>query len=248
MKPLWLNGYEVFLFDLDDTLFDHSEAYERGVINTIANFPLISNLDSAEFLRIFTSHNHNLWPKFASNEISFERFSSMRFENTLRDFNINIDGTPELLQQMVKTFQISYIQQIQPQTRTHRFLSDVSKYVKVGIVTNGTVFNAYEKVKRLGLDDIFPDTAIIVSERIGFAKPQIEIFEHALELFRVEACKALFIGDNYFTDISGADSIGMDTIWINKHDYECPGSVYPSYTVKHLLAMEELIYRKEWLR
>ncbi|CAN7395101.1 hypothetical protein [Rossellomorea sp. LjRoot5] len=38
MKPLLLKNYDLLLFDLGDTLFDHSVAYKRGVYETIRQF------------------------------------------------------------------------------------------------------------------------------------------------------------------------------------------------------------------
>ncbi|MCA1058784.1 HAD family hydrolase [Rossellomorea aquimaris] len=243
MKPLLLQNYDVFLFDLDDTLFDHSGAYKRGVDETLQNFPILAEINQTEFFHTFTKHNHLLWSKFALKEINFEEFSIMRLNNTLMDFNITADS--ELLHQMVKGFQTSYLQQISPQHKTIQFLSRLSREIQVGIVTNGTVFNVYDKIERLALTNIFPESSVIVSERIGIFKPHKGIFQHSLDLFKVEASRTLFIGDNYFTDISGANSVGMETLWINRHDYVAPGEVQPDITVKGLLDMEGLIFGNE---
>jgi FMN phosphatase YigB (HAD superfamily) len=115
----------------------------------------------------------------------------------------------------------------------------------MGIITNGTVFDVYKKVDSLGLTNIFPCSSIIVSESIGISKPHEGIFQHALECFKCEASRTLFVGDNYFTDILGAKSIGMDTLWINKYDLESRGEVFPDYIVKNVLDMKELIIDEE---
>ncbi|PFA67059.1 hypothetical protein CN378_11805 [Bacillus sp. AFS015802] len=244
MKSILLKKYELFLFDLDDTLFDHSSAFQRGIGDTLRQFNELKDLNQAEFLLAFTKHNHRLWPRFSSNELNFQQFSIMRLENTLADFNIDL--APKVSLQFVKTFQASYIQQIRPQQEIIKFLLDLSNKAQLGIVTNGTVFNAYKKVERLGLSNIFPDSSVIVSERIGFFKPHKGLFQHALDVFKSEPITTLFIGDNYFTDITGAKSVGMDALWINKHDYDSPDEIQPDYIVKHVLDMEELIIDGEW--
>lgn len=241
MKHFSLERYDLLLFDLDDTLFDHSAAYKRGVYETIRQFPILKELDKFEFSRIFSNHNHRLWPKFSSNELNFQEFSIMRMENTLADFDISVSN--EVTKQIVKTFQGAYVQSIKSDTGVNIFLSGLMENTKVGIVTNGTAFNAYEKVERLGLSDIFPESSVIISERVGFTKPHEGIFQHALDVFNADADRTLFIGDNYFTDILGANSIGMDTFWINKNDHESPGEIHPDYMVKHVLDLEELIIR-----
>ncbi|KPL60107.1 HAD family hydrolase [Rossellomorea vietnamensis] len=66
-----------------------------------------------------------------------------------------------------------------------------------------------------------------------------------MNVFKAEPARTLFIGDNYFTDIIGANSIGMDTLWINKYDHEFPGEVHPDYMTEHVLDLEKLIIRGE---
>lgn len=243
MKHLSLERYDLVLFDLDDTLFDHSAAYKRGVYETIRQFPILEELDPFEFLRTFSNHNHRLWPRFSSNELSFQEFSIMRMENTLADFNISVTDT--VTKQIVKTFQATYLLSIKPNIEVKMFLNDLMEKVMIGIVTNGTAFNAYKKIECLELSDIFPESSVIISERIGYSKPHEEIFQHTLDVFNSEAKRTLFIGDNYFTDILGADSIGMDTVWINRYDYEIPKEVHPAYIIKHVLDLHELIIQGE---
>ncbi|MEI2663172.1 HAD family hydrolase [Rossellomorea sp. LJF3] len=243
MKNLSLERYHLLLFDLDDTLFDHSAAYKRGVYETIHQFPILKELDQFEFLKTFSNHNHRLWPRYSCNELNFQEFSIKRMENTLSDFNISV--TPEVTNQIVKTFQATYLQSIKPDIGVRLFLSSLQEKVMIGIVTNGTAFNTYEKVECLEISDIFPKSTVIISERVGYSKPHEGIFHHALDVFNSEAKRTLFIGDNYFTDILGAESIGMDTVWINRYDSEVPKAVHPAYIIKHALDLEELIIQGE---
>jgi HAD superfamily hydrolase (TIGR01549 family) len=163
-----------------------------------------------------------------------------RLENTLKEFNITVEKEVSLA--IVKTFQCSYLDRIQPQQEMNEFLSELSESFKLGIVTNGTVFNAYEKVHRLGLSPTFPENSVIISEMVGFSKPDTEIFQHTLNVFESSQDRTLFIGDNYFTDIVGAKSLSLDTIWINKFGYECPQE-QPDYTLNCLLDLKELIMK-----
>ena len=64
-----------------------------------------------------------------------------------------------------------------------------------------------------GIYDLF-DTVIISCE-VGFEKPDVRIFEKALESSRVEGEECLFVGDNYYDDVVGAEKAGIRTILIN---------------------------------
>ncbi|MGG3916350.1 HAD family hydrolase [Rossellomorea vietnamensis] len=243
MKRLSLERYDLLFFDLDDTLFDHSAAYRRGVFETIRQFPILKELDQFEFLRTFSNHNHRLWPRFSSKELNFQEFSIRRMEDTLADFDLSVSH--EVIKQIVKTFQATYLDSIKPDTGVKMFLYGLQEKVRIGIVTNGTAFNVYEKVERLELSHIFPESSVIISERVGFTKPHEGIFQHALDIFNSDAARTLFIGDNYFTDILGAESVGMDTVWINKYDQEIPKEVHPAYIIKHVLDLEGHITQGE---
>ncbi|WP_341356395.1 HAD family hydrolase [Rossellomorea sp. y25] len=239
MEHLDLGQYDLLLFDLDDTLFDHSEAFENGLVDTIQQFHYLQEIGHSEFIQTFTKHNHLLWPRFSSNELNFHEFSLIRIKNTLKELNVSAEK--EISLKFVKIFQSSYLDRIKPYQELNEFLFELSYSVGLGIVTNGTVFNAFEKVDRLGLCGIFPGSSVIVSEKLGFSKPNIEIFQYALNVFGSTADRTLFIGDNYFTDILGAKSLGLDTLWINKYEYECPQKEQPDYMLRHLIDLKNSI-------
>lgn len=239
MEHLDLGQYDLLLFDLDDTLFDHSEAYTNGLVDTIHQFHSLLEIGHSEFIQTFTKHNHLLWPRFSSNELNFHEFSLIRIKNTLKELNVLAEKDISL--KFVKTFQSSYLERISPYQKLNEFLFELSRRVGLGIVTNGTVLNAFEKVDRLGLGSIFPDTSVIVSEKFGLPKPNLEIFQHALNVFGSTADKTLFIGDNYFTDILGAKSLGLDTVWINRYEYECPQKEKPDYILRNVYDLKNAI-------
>ncbi|MFO8035514.1 MAG: HAD family hydrolase [Anaerolineales bacterium] len=57
-------------------------------------------------------------------------------------------------------------------------------------------------------------------------KPDREIFEYALDLAQSTPGETSYIGDNYFTDILGAQKTGLHTILVDPHgtfpDADCP--------------------------
>lgn len=74
-------------------------------------------------------------------------------------------------------------------------------------------------VERLGLAGLLD--AIVVSEEVGYRKPQPEIFLHALAQLGVEPEHAMFVGDRLDTDVQGAARVGMTTVqalWFRADD------------------------------
>lgn len=67
-------------------------------------------------------------------------------------------------------------------------------------------------VAKKGLSDLF--THVISSANVGYDKPNIEIFKHAIELAG-NPSKMAMIGDNIEADVHGAKTAGMKAILIH---------------------------------
>jgi HAD superfamily hydrolase (TIGR01549 family) len=82
--------------------------------------------------------------------------------------------------------------------------------VPVGILSNSEGRLA-ELIDEIGWSA--PFAAIIDSGRIGVAKPERAIFEHAARALGVEMGEVVHIGDSRSADIDGAVAAGMRAIW-----------------------------------
>ena len=82
----------------------------------------------------------------------------------------------------------------------------------LGIISN---FNSTlnEKINSF-FGQIFSD--ILVSEELGVAKPQIEFYERALKRIPFKAEEVLYVGDSIKLDIQPAQSVGMNTLLIDR--------------------------------
>ena len=67
-----------------------------------------------------------------------------------------------------------------------------------------------------GLSEYFEN--VFLSDKVGVNKPHPLIFEHALKVSGVLPNEVIMIGDNFSSDISGAQSCGIDQIWYNPHE------------------------------
>ncbi len=68
------------------------------------------------------------------------------------------------------------------------------------------------------------ETALVISEDLGVAKPDPKIFAHACDLMNwSDPSQILMVGDNYLCDVQGAAGFGMRTCWFNirqqAHDF-----------------------------
>lgn len=109
-------------------------------------------------------------------------------------------------------------------TSTLRRLKEMG--VAIGLISNWDG-SARQVLKNVGLYDFFDD--VLISSEVGISKPDPRIFEMAIERLGVSAEESLYVGDNYFDDVVGANSIGMKAMlirrspvkyWVGEGNYE----------------------------
>lgn len=84
------------------------------------------------------------------------------------------------------------------------------KYL-LGIVTNGFKVFQCRSIDELGIKDYLD--VVLVSEEEKVRKPQVEIFQKAMDSLNVSASESVFVGDNPKADIAGAKRAKMSAIW-----------------------------------
>ena len=92
--------------------------------------------------------------------------------------------------------------------------------IRLGIVTNGSIRVQEDKITRLGLCGLMD--VILISEREGVRKPEVDIFHRALARLGVEASEAWFVGDSPDADVAGALAAGLRTFWRECADWPPP--------------------------
>ena len=96
---------------------------------------------------------------------------------------------------------------------TKNTLKELSKKYKIGIIANQE-YGCKERLKNFGILQ-YIDLVISSSEE-GICKPDLKIFNLALERANCKADKAVMIGDRLDNDIKPANKLGMKTIWVRQ--------------------------------
>ena len=107
-----------------------------------------------------------------------------------------------------------------------------SKGFKVGLVSNRRRA-ANEELEDLGLAKYFEFT--LFAGEIDAWKPNREIFDHALKMSDSHAENSVYIGDNYYADIIGADNAGMIPVLID------PEEIFPDPGCRVISRIEDLL-------
>jgi YjjG family noncanonical pyrimidine nucleotidase len=199
-------------FDLDDTIWDFEKNSERILSKLFEEKDLKNKLQN-DFYTYFTAYkkkNGELWQLYNSKKISKDELRKRRFHETFLQFGYDdFDLSWDISE--------AYIQRSPYGTELKKgsieLLETLGEKYKLHIITNGFKEVQDIKLTQCGLKKYFD--AVIISEEIGWNKPNVEIFREAEKLVDAQKEACLMIGDNLDTDIEGAKNAGWQTIWYN---------------------------------
>ena len=94
-----------------------------------------------------------------------------------------------------------------------RLLEALSKKYRLGVIANQSA-GTEQRLEKYGIRQYFD--LIISSAEIGFSKPDLKIFEIALDKAGCTSSETYMIGDRLDNDIESAAQLGMRTIWVRQ--------------------------------
>ena len=225
--------YELVLFDADGTLFDFEKASEEALKNGFQKFE-INNWNS-ETMTIYRKVNKQIWDEFELKLISAADLKAERFRRFFIEISVeNINH---------KEFSDYYLLFLSQSTDLIEGAEDLVKWCygkfKLGIITNGLTSVQKPRFNNSILDKYFDH--YIISEEIGFAKPNAEIFDYSFEKFdHNDKNSAIIVGDNLTSDIKGGLNYGIDTCWIN-HEWHNENLILPTYEINKLAQLKSIL-------
>lgn len=110
--------------------------------------------------------------------------------------------------------------------------------LKLGLVTNGESGKQRQCLSSLGLDDAFG--AVLISEELGFGKPDPRVYAAALNSLRLPASEVLFVGDSPRNDVAGPQAAGLRAAWLPT-SHPLPQDVTPDFVLDDLTHLLKLL-------
>lgn len=234
-----MSKFTTILFDLDDTLFDFSACWEKGMQQTIATHALTAELDQAKFLEALRRHGDDLWVDVIAKRYDFTQYRRLRFQRAMADCDRQIEV--EQVDDFQRSYQVACLDAIQPDGTVQSTIARLAEEHTLGIVTNGPVDMAFTKLERLELSAYFPRERVFLSEIIGHHKPDPRIYEHVREKLGVESKQVLFVGDTWEADVAGAMDAGFSAVWINPRGKKPTSEHQPLAVIERLDQLLEIL-------
>lgn len=219
--------YEWILFDADETLFSF-DAFQ-GLKTLFSTYGVtFTSDDYAQYQKI----NYPLWQQYQNGEITSHQLQTIRFAAWAKRLSVSESELNEQYQLTMATI-------CQPFVGVKSLLTQLKQKTQLGIITNGFSKLQEIRLQNTGLDGLFD--LLVVSEEVGYAKPDSRIFAHAYEqMGQPHKNKVLMIGDNPDSDILGGNRFGFDTCWLNWHDRD-GSNVKATYQVRDWADLAQLL-------
>ncbi|WP_430165559.1 HAD family hydrolase [Peribacillus psychrosaccharolyticus] len=209
-----LIGYKALLFDLDDTLLDRDKAVDRLFFILLKKcYEDTNDSTKNEMLQKFKEYDHRSYgvsDKTRVIESLFEEFPPkyrLPHNYILEFWDYNFPHCFSIEENII------------------RIVNRIKKHVKVAIITNGSTKRQKAKIMNTHLHNCFD--IVIISEEVGFKKPDKRIFELALTQLNVQPEDALFVGDDLEKDIGGCQNAHIKGIWFNPYKIKNATGIKP---------------------
>jgi putative hydrolase of the HAD superfamily len=109
-------------------------------------------------------------------------------------------------------------------------LDQLRSYYSMAIVSDAQSAYAIPELSAVGLLKYFDP--IIISGDYGYRKPDARLFQKALDALQVRPEQALFLGNDLYRDIFGAQQIGMKAIFVSSNQGNTSNqTISPDYTI-----------------
>ncbi|MBP2132646.1 putative hydrolase of the HAD superfamily [Methanomicrobium sp. W14] len=214
---------DVILFDMDNTLYDFSDAKLKACTAVV---DYIGAGTGEELLRYF------LYSGFG-----FEDHRNI--SQFMTDKNITGEETFKKAAGIYESVKLESIVAYPGVYETLPLISDAG--IKMSIVTDAESSQAEKRVEKIGIRRYFRD--IISPDKSGRRKPEPNTFIMALDRLSTDPSDSMVVGDSPRREIEPCNKLGMTTVYAKYGDWlKIPSpQVIPDYTIEKFSEIAKIL-------
>jgi HAD superfamily hydrolase (TIGR01549 family) len=198
------------LFDLDNTLFDHSHSLHCAILSLRNCYPEFSTFSDSKLTTTYHRCLEEAYNSYLRKTITYAEKDIQKIKSFFTELELP-EPSVEEIQHFRQKYSKTYKASRRATTGSIETLVRLKgEGHKLAIVTNGPIKEQNDKAEAIGVSKLVD--RIFTSEEVGVAKPDRRVFEFALEGLDVDSWRAYMVGDNLETDIKGALDVGVSPI------------------------------------
>jgi putative hydrolase of the HAD superfamily len=125
-----------------------------------------------------------------------------------------------------------------PQVR--EVLDQAKTRYRLAAVSDAQSAYAVPELKSLGVYEYFDP--IIISGDFGYRKPDVRLFQKALDDLQISPSEAIFIGNDRYRDVFGARQLGMKTVlFCHAEGQGGPNQAEPDYLIREFAELPQAL-------
>ena len=200
----------MIFFDIDDTLTDSNRGHLVAIRTLLVELEVDSDPQRAMTEPWFHLMDDYL-DRYFKNELTLDEQRCGRVIDFFRLYGIQIsaDRARDLYAQYHKIFLANCLLFDDVLLALSRL-----KGCPLGVISNGVTVDQHYKLANNGLASYF--SPIVISDAIGIAKPNTDIFAKAASMVNRSVADCIYIGNSYELDYLGAKNAGMKSCWLNR--------------------------------
>ncbi|KAG5765315.1 hypothetical protein H9Q72_006612 [Fusarium xylarioides] len=189
-------------FDLENTLFDHQKALNYAMALVRSKFPPLRDIPVDVLVEKYNKALNIVYDKYLRKEIPYGEQDAEKVNLFFRILDLaepDSDGIARFRSVYKEGYRMNR-NAMPGSIQTLRSLRQNG--YRTAIITNGPTESQIEKAKDIGVFNLVE--RVITSEEVGHPKPDVRIFQYAIQELTVDTKNVYMVGDSVEADVKGA--------------------------------------------
>lgn len=235
---------DAIFFDLDETLIDDDFNYESSIKATSEAISRASGRVSPSSVeQAYRKYSSTYWGAMIGVLVApsgSNRLEDIRRHVWTEALKMAGDPDPSIVGVALLAYEIARRENPVLYPETNATLARLQPHFKLGVITNGDLDQQQPKLDATDLPRWFQS---ITTPDCGYMKPQVEIFDIALNSLNTMADRAVFVGDSIVWDVAGANDAGIYSVWISRAGVRrSDDDPIPDAEIDSLNGLDEIVF------
>lgn len=224
----------VISFDADGTLFDFAKVMRQSLGHALAELRLsVPGIPDTLTVEAMIAIRNQVGEELKGAGMKLEALRFAAFQQTLHHIGV-ADPNDDMATHLHNTYLKHRFEDVDLFGDVIPILDALQGRFKLGIITNGN-----SDPERCGLEGKFQ--FVILAQDHGVEKPDLKIFEIAVQEAGISSNHFLHVGDSLENDVLGANQAGMLSVWLNRDGRANDTGIQPDHEISALTELNAIL-------